>query len=208
MAFAFAAGSSAGSEKARPPSRTSAMNILCTALLALALGASCAARSTGLDLDGRTIDPLRSNPGRAVVLIFVREDCPVSGRYAPTIQSLGDHYQAAIRFYLVFPDKSKSSADIRKYLLDFHYSLSALRDPAHALVKQAQVTITPEAAIFSSTGDLVYHGRIDNLYQSFGHPRPAPTTHDLEDAIRETLDGHPPMNTNVPGVGCYISDLP
>ena len=33
-------------------------------------------------------------------------------------------------------------------------------------------------------GSLVYHGRIDNLFEDFGRARPAATTHELEDAIR------------------------
>ena len=125
--------------------------ICCTALLALALSNYCLAQATGFDLDNKTVDPLSSNPGHAVVMIFVREDCPVSGRYAATIQNLSQKYQAA-HFYLIFPDASRRSEDIRKYLIDFHYSLPALRDPGHALVKQAQVEITPEGAIFQLQG--------------------------------------------------------
>ncbi len=207
MAFRSAVRLRACVPKTLTPSGTSATTILCSAFLAFALTASCAAQATGLDLNGRIVDPLRSNPGRAVVLIFVREDCPVSGRYAPTIQSLSERYQSAVRFYLVFPDKSRSSTDILKYTLDFHFSLAALRDPAHTLVKQAQVAVTPEAALFNPKGELIYHGRIDNLYEAFGRARPAPTIHDLEDAIHGMLEGHLPVNKNVPAVGCYISDL-
>lgn len=182
--------------------------LLCRSLILLTLAAaSCAAQQHAFDLDGRKIDPVGSNAGRVTVLIFVRQDCPVSGRYAPTIQRISDVHKTNVRFFLVFPDKSQTPSDIRKHLLDFRYSIPALRDPDHALVKQAHAQITPEAAVFDARGKLIYHGRIDNLYQTFGRSRPAPTTHELEDAIEAALTNSSSSVKDVPGVGCYISDL-
>jgi len=169
--------------------------------------AFCVPQQTALDLDGKTVNPIKSNAGQLVVLVFVRDDCPVSGRYAPTIQRISEEHRKDARFYLVFPDKSESPSDIRKYLRDFRYSIPGLRDPEHALVKEARAQITPEAAVFDAKGALVYHGRIDNLYEAFGRTRSAPTTHELEDAIAAALAGRPPSNAQVAGVGCYISDL-
>jgi thiol-disulfide isomerase/thioredoxin len=168
---------------------------------------TCAAQQSALDLDGKSVDPLKVNTGRPVVLIFVREDCPISARYAPVIQRISDQHQKDAQFYLVFPDKAESAAAVRKYLHEFHYSLPGLRDRDHALVKQADAKVTPEAAVFDAKGALVYHGRIDNLYESFGRSRPAPTTHELEDAVQAALTGHALSNKEVTAVGCYISDL-
>jgi hypothetical protein len=167
----------------------------------------CSAQQTALDLDGKNVNPLHSNTGRLVVLVFVRDDCPISGRYAPTIQRISEAHQKEVRFYLVFPDKSESTVNIRKYLRDFRYSIPGLRDPEHALVKEAHAQITPEAAVFDASGALVYHGRIDNRYETFGRVRSEPSTHELEDAIQATLAGRAPATKEVAGVGCYISDL-
>lgn len=169
--------------------------------------AFCAAQQTALDLDGKSVNPLKSTAGQLVVLVFVREDCPVSGRYAPIIQRISDEHRKDARFYLVFPDKSESPSDVRRYLRDFRYSIPGLRDPEHALVKQAHAQVTPEAAVFDAKGALVYHGRIDNLYEAFGRVRSASTTHELEDAIQAALAGRAPSNKEVAGIGCYISDL-
>jgi hypothetical protein len=192
--------------KAATQQRISFLSLLLLPFLLLA-PAFCAAHQSPLDLDGNGLNPLTSNAGHFVVLLFVRGDCPISGRYAPTIQRINREYQKDARFYLVFPDKSETPQDIRKYLHDYGYSIAVLRDPDHMLVKQAHAQITPEAAVFDAKGALIYHGRIDNLYASFGHARSAPTTHELEDAIQAALAGHPPSNPEVSGVGCYISDL-
>ena len=105
---------------------------------------TCAAQQSALDLDGKSVDPLKVNTGRLVVLVFVREDCPISARYAPVIQRISDEHQKDARFYLVFPDKSESPADVRRYLHEFRYSIPGLRDPDHALVKEADAKVTPE----------------------------------------------------------------
>lgn len=167
----------------------------------------CTAQQSALDLDGKSVDPLKVNAGRPVVLVFVREDCPISARYAPEIQRISDEHQRDAQVYLVFPDKSESAADVRKYLHEFRYSIHGLRDPDHALVKEADAKVTPEAAVFDAKGALVYHGRIDNLYESFARSRSAPTTHELEDALQAALSGHALPNKEVAAVGCYISDL-
>jgi hypothetical protein len=75
------------------------------------------------------------------------------------------------------------------------------------LVKQSRVSITPEAAVFDANHHLIYHGRIDDLYQDFGRSRPAATTHELDDAIRAAIAGKTLPADTAPAVGCYISDL-
>jgi thiol-disulfide isomerase/thioredoxin len=166
-------------------------------------------RSQGFatDLDGKPADPFRMAQGKVVVLIFVRTDCPISNRYAPAIQQLSDHDAGKAAFFLVYPSKKETSETIRKHDRDFGYTLAALRDPQHILVKQSQAQVTPEAAVFDDKRRLVYHGRIDNLYQDFGHARKTATTHELADAIAAAIAGKTLSGNATPAVGCYISDL-
>ena len=164
-------------------------------------------QGTALDLDGRAMNPLAEDNGKVVVLIFVRRDCPVSARYAPTIRQISKEYAGTARFWLVDPDRNDTPQQIRTYLSDYGYQLPALRDPSRSLVKLSRVQITPEAAVFNSAHQLVYEGRIDNWYVDISRARSAPTTHELEDAIRAASTGKAVMRSEVRGVGCYISDL-
>jgi hypothetical protein len=168
---------------------------------------SIAAQASAVDLTGNPVDPLQSSPGKVVVLVFVRTDCPVSNRYAPTIQHLSARHLDRAAFWLVYPAKSESPEMIRKHQQDFGYKLPALRDVQHTLVKQARVQITPEAAVFDVNRRLIYHGRIDDLYEDFGRARSAPTTHELDDAIQAAVQGKTLPADAIPAVGCYISDL-
>jgi thiol-disulfide isomerase/thioredoxin len=176
------------------------------ALFLSALPFSHAAQKTALHLDGTAADPFLAASGKPVVLLFVRTDCPVSNRYAPLIQQISAKYAAKVAFWLVYPGKMPTAEKIRQHESDYGYKLPALRDPQHVLVTQAQAKVTPEAAVFDANHRLIYHGRIDNLYEDLGRARPAATTHELEDAIQAALSGKTPPS-NAPGVGCFIADL-
>ena len=188
------------------PRATLLSSALTMVLLVLTSPLFLAAQNRALHLDGTPADPFLENAGKPVVLLFVRTDCPISNRYAPLIQRISSHYAAKVAFSLVYPGKSSSAERIRQHESDYGYKLPALRDPQHALVLQAQVQVTPEAAVFDANHRLVYHGRIDNLYEDVGRARPAATTHELDDAIQAALNGKAPP-TNTPAVGCYIADL-
>jgi thiol-disulfide isomerase/thioredoxin len=181
--------------------------LIVVAWLALLASTSPAAENTGFDLQGNPVDPLKSAVGKVVVLVFVRTDCPVSNRYAPLIQKLSTEHAGKAAFWLIYPSKSESPEAIRKHEREYGYKIPALRDPRHVLVKESQVQITPEVAVFDLSKRLVYHGRIDNLYEDIGRARSTATTHELEDAIFAALTGKSLAVDATHGVGCYISDL-
>lgn len=162
---------------------------------------------TAMDLDGHAVNPFAKDPGKIVVLVFLRRDCPVSRRYAPTIQQISKQYSNSANFFLVYPDKTETAPAIRKSVEEYQYHLPVLRDPEHALVKFSHVQITPEVAVFDRNHKLIYDGRIDDWFIDLSRARPSPTTHELEDAIRAAGTGTSVAQNEIRGVGCYISDV-
>jgi thiol-disulfide isomerase/thioredoxin len=181
--------------------------VIAAAWLASFASTSPGAQNVAFDLQGNPVDPLKSASGKVVVLVFVRTDCPVSNRYAPTIQKLSAEHASKAAFWLVYPSKSESAAMIRKHVREYGYKIPALRDPEHVLVRESLVQITPEVAVFDAQRHLVYHGRIDNLYEDIGRARSAATTHELKDAIAAGMSGKNMDISATHGVGCYISDV-
>ena len=172
---------------------------------AVATGFGAALGTT--DLDGKAADPFAGS-AKVRVLVFVRTDCPVSNRYAPELKRLSEEFGPhGVVFSMVYADRSETSADIRHHMEEYAFPGAAIRDPAHLLVKRAKATITPEAAVFSASGQLLYHGRIDNRYIEIGKSMLNPTRHDLEDAITAALDGRPQPEASAPAVGCYLADI-
>jgi peroxiredoxin len=157
------------------------------------------------DAKNHSVNPFQDQQAKAIVFFFLRTDCPISNRYAPEIQRLAAKYAGeGIRFWLVYPEAATSTEEIERHREDYHLSLDPLRDPQHALVKMAQVTVTPEVAVFLPDGRELYRGRIDDRYVDFGKERPEATTHELEEALKSLLQGKPIVNSVTPAVGCYI----
>jgi len=163
--------------------------------------------SSLLDLEGRSLDPFQiSTNTKAIAFFFINTDCPISNRYAPEIQRIAAEFNTnGVNFWLVYADADTSVEAIRKHTNEYRYSIPVLRDPRQTLVKRSQVAVTPEAAVFLSTGRLLYSGRIDNRYLDFGKERPAPTKYDLREVLRGLLRGDHLSSLRQPAVGCSIS---
>ena len=165
------------------------------------------AASGTVDLDGKAVDAFAA-AAKVRVFVFVRTDCPISNRYAPELKRLNSEFTArGVAFSIVYADPSETSGNIRHHMQEYGFPGTAIRDPGHMLVRRAQATITPEAAVFSATGELLYHGRIDNRYLELGKYTANPTRHDLEDSIAAALDGRPQPKASAPAVGCYLTDV-
>jgi hypothetical protein len=161
-------------------------------------------------LSGAPVDALHAPAGtRAIVFIFTSTDCPISNRYAPEIRRIADRFSPeGVVFRLVYPNPAEEATSIREHMTAYAYAgaLEPLRDPALALVKFTGVTVTPEAAIVAN-GKVVYRGRIDDRYVDLGRERPAPTRHDLFDALAAIVAGKPVPQAVTQAVGCFISDF-
>ena len=157
-----------------------------------------------VDLDGNAVNPFRAATGKVVVFLFVRTDCPISNRYAPLIQELSSRYEKGAEFFLVYPVRSETTEQIRNHLKEYGYKLAALRDLDRGLVRASETRVTPEAAVYSPDGRLLYHGRIDDWYTEFGRSRQAPTTHELSSAVEAAIARKPVPVAAEPAVGCFL----
>ena len=177
-----------------------------SAAVVVALAASTGVRV--LDLNNRPLDPFEVSAGaKALVFLFTATDCPISNRYAPEAQRVYQKFAAkGVRFFIVYPNPADKPDMIRDHVKSFGYPGEAVRDPAQALARRAQATVTPEAAVFVK-GELVYHGRIDDRYVDLGVERPSPTVHDLDDALTAVFAGAPVPHPVTQAVGCYIADF-
>jgi len=161
-----------------------------------------------LDLDDQPFELWQHSPDNVTVVIFTRSDCPISNRIAPEICRLHNAYHPrGVDFYLIYVDPQEQPAAIRRHLADFGYPCLGLRDPQHALVAYCQATATPEAVVFDKNREIVYRGRVSDLYADLGNARSEPTSCDLADAVESTILGRPVANPRTRAIGCAIADL-
>jgi hypothetical protein len=158
------------------------------------------------DIDGHVWTPLSPATGETNLIFFVSADCPVSARYAPEIDRIAAGYATrGVRAWLVYADLTATIPSVRENLKAFHPNARtpAIIDAGFQLTTAVDVTITPEAAIYTSSGR-AYRGRIDDLYVSIGKSRREALHHDVRDALDAILAGRSVATPQTEAVGCFI----
>jgi peroxiredoxin len=142
---------------------------------------------------------------KAVVLFFVTIDCPVGNSYVPEMNRIREAYASrGVAVYAVQADPSVPDADVVKYARDYRYTFPLLLDPGQTLVRHTNATVTPQAAILSPQGSVLYLGPIDNRMVDFGKSRPQATENYVRLLLDATLNGHGITMSPPRSIGCSI----
>ena len=157
------------------------------------------------DVVGVEHGALDDNSRKATVLFFVMTDCPISNQFSPEINRICDAYEPqGVGCFLTYVDPEKSSDEIQAHASEYGHSRPALHDRDRALTAKAEATITPEAAVFSPHGELLYRGRINNLYAALGKSRQRASVHDLRRALDEIVAGKEVSIPRTQAIGCFM----
>jgi hypothetical protein len=150
--------------------------------------------------------PFEDSKAKAVALVFILPDCPIANSYAPEWnrlkRSMGSR---GVRLFLVQVDPAMTAEEAREHAREYRLEPPVLLDSRHELVKKAGAKKSPEAAVFSPAGKLLYRGRIDDRYVGLGKRRPEATSHDLYNALEAILAGKP-VPPGAEAVGCFIPE--
>ena len=106
---------------------------------------------------------------------------------------------------MVYEDVGIDESSMQKHLKEYGYvGIPAVIDSRRKIATRSHATVTPEAVLIDSKGDVRYRGRIDNFYAALGKPRQQVTVHDLRDALDAILAGRRVPNPETKALGCYI----
>jgi len=143
---------------------------------------------------------------RAIVIFFTTIDCPLSNSYVPEMNRLHQVYaRRGIGFYAVEADTTTADDAARRHAKEFGFAYPVLIDKRQALARLSGATATPEVAVLSNAGKVLYLGRIDNRVEDFDKRRNVVTEHDLRDALDALLAGQPVPRATTKAVGCAIN---
>lgn len=143
---------------------------------------------------------------RAVVLFFVSTDCPLSNNYVPELNRIRQSYEPrGVAFYAVQGDATVAADEVRRHVKDFGYTFPYLFDPQESLAAFTGATVTPQVAVLSPRGEVLYLGRIDNRLEDFGKQRTRITEFDLRDALDAILNGKAAPHPRTHALGCSIT---
>ncbi len=159
--------------------------------------------------DGATKRPLVETGtvgAKCAVLFFYLHDCPICNVYAPEIERIITSYKdKGFSFYIVQTDAALTADVALKHAKEYGLTCPVLMDGRHLLAKRCGATITPQAAIVNAEGNVLYVGRIDDLYADYGKRRSEATVHDLREALDAVVAGKKPMPAKGSAVGCFIA---
>jgi hypothetical protein len=148
-----------------------------------------------------------SKDAKAVVLLFVTVDCPISNKYAPELQRLIDEFgPEGVKFWLVYTDPDLSTAECENHAREYGYRSRVVCDSKHELVQLAGASVTPEAAVYVN-GAMVYRGRVDDRFPALGVGRAEATQRDLEEVLKMVKSGGEVRFHSTKAIGCYIPKL-
>ena len=152
---------------------------------------------------------LAGTKGEFVVVVFTSVDCPIANAMAPQLRrTLESAESRGVRCLLVYPRRSTTDPQRRQHKVDYQLPGRSLSDRAHNLVQVLDARITPEAFVLKLDGaggwEVLYRGRVNDLYASIGNRRDQPSRHDLMSAIDAALAGRFPVTRRTEAVGCLI----
>ena len=156
-------------------------------------------------IDGRHYTEAALQERKAFVLFFVATDCPISNRYAPEMNRLVAAYAPKeIAFWIVHTDPALTVEEATRHAREFSYQCPVIVDREHLLVKLTGARVTPEAAILSPEGRLLYRGQIDDTYQDYGVRRLQPRRREVRNVLEAILAGRTVKLRTTQAIGCFI----
>jgi hypothetical protein len=155
------------------------------------------------NLEGAPLHPA----GRWFVVFFIGQECPVSNGSIPVMNKLAKDFSSqGFTFVGAYVDPTADLVALRRHAGDYGISFLTADDRDHRLSRAAGATYTPEAAVFSPSGILLYKGRLDDRVGELGAARPSATHHDLEDVLAALASGAPGPFKGKAGYGCAIPE--
>lgn len=149
---------------------------------------------------GKDVSLTDFKSSKAIVLMFISTQCPVSNDYNGRMAALNDEYSSkGITFLGINSNKAEEVQDIKDHAEKHGLKFTILKDNGNVVADQFAASFTPEIFVISPEMKLLYHGRIDDKRRI-----DEVTTSDLKNALDEILAGKPVTVAKTKAFGCTI----
>lgn len=162
---------------------------------------------TAKDVNGQPLQ-LATAGTRVIVLVFLGPECPISQRYAPELNRLSRAHTNGMEFLGVISAPSITRTQALAFTKEYELKFPVIFDERGELARWLKPTHVPEGFVLKPSGEVAYHGRINDAFAALGRPRTILTNHELRDSIRAVLNGRAPAKSFAKPVGCYFEDWP
>ena len=153
--------------------------------------------------DGNDVSLASFTGRKAVVLIFMSTECPVSNSYNARMAGLSTEYSAkGVAFVGLNANKQEGVAEIGRHAKEHGLSFPILKDERNVEADAFGAQVTPEVYVYDTSWKLRYHGRIDDSMKGDKIASP-----DLRNALDALLGGREVPNPETKAFGCSIKRI-
>lgn len=142
---------------------------------------------------------------KAVVLVFLGVECPLSNQFVPVLAGLHKEYKdKGIAFVGINANAQDSRERVAMHARQHAIPFPVGKDIGNKVADEIGARRTPEAFVIDSTCTIRYQGRIDDQF-GIGYARAGkPTRCDLAAALDEILSGKAVSVPRTDATGCRI----
>lgn len=152
------------------------------------------------DYNGKEYSLSDFTGSKAIVVMFIATECPISNDYNERMSALHKEYKEKnIAFVGINSNKQESVSDIRKHAKKNDLGFVILKDEKNVIADRFKASFTPEIYVLDTDFNLLYHGRIDDTRNGKDIKN-----HDLRNALNEILDGKSVSVKKTKAFGCTI----
>ncbi len=137
---------------------------------------------------------------KAIVLMFIATQCPVSNAYNERMVALQKDYAAkGVTFVGINANKQEGVEEIKNHAKEHGFSFTILKDWNNIVADKLGASVTPEIYVLNSSFEILYHGRIDDSQREN-----RVSSKDLRNALDLALTGKPVAVRETKAFGCTI----
>lgn len=179
------------------------MNPLVVVLI-LQLGTSFSAvkykNFTAFDYNGKKFSLSDFKDSKAIVVMFISTQCPVSNAYNERMTKIYEDYkEKGVAFVGINSNKQEMIEEIKAHSKKNNFGFPVLKDSNNVIADQFEASFTPEIYVLNSKFEQLYHGRIDDSRRESEIK-----VTDLRNTLDEILAGKEVSVSETKAFGCTI----
>ena len=153
------------------------------------------------DYNGKKFELADFKDSKAIVLMFISTQCPVSNAYNERMASLYNDYKGKkIAVVGINSNKAEAPDEIKEHAQEHNFGFTILKDVNNVIADKLEANHTPEIYIVHPTTlEVLYHGRIDDSQREA-----KVKTNDLRTALDEIISEKPVSVKETKAFGCTI----
>jgi peroxiredoxin len=140
---------------------------------------------------------------KAIVLMFIATQCPISNSYNERMVELyKDYASKGVTFIGINSNKQENVEEVRNHSEEHGFKFVVLKDWNNVIADTLEASVTPEIYVLNSKREVLYHGRIDDSSREN-----RVKSKDLRAALDRILAGKTVEVTETKAFGCSIKRI-